>query len=59
MTAPPRCLTRTSLALGAEALAAADPDLARWLVEQGIDSLSLNPDAVVETWLYLANGAKT
>jgi pyruvate,water dikinase len=33
------------------------PDLARWLVEQGIDSLSLNPDAVVETWLYLANGA--
>ena len=34
------------------------PDLARWLVEQGIDSLSLNPDAVVETWLYLANGAK-
>jgi pyruvate,water dikinase len=34
------------------------PDLARWLVEQGIDSLSLNPDAVVETWLYLANGSK-
>ncbi len=30
------------------------PDLARWLVEQGIDSLSLNPDSVVETWLYLA-----
>jgi pyruvate,water dikinase len=29
------------------------PDLARWLVEQGIDSLSLNPDSVVETWLYL------
>ncbi|HEU4517125.1 MAG TPA: phosphoenolpyruvate synthase, partial [Steroidobacteraceae bacterium] len=35
------------------------PDFARWLVEQGIDSLSLNPDAVVETWLYLANGGKT
>jgi len=35
------------------------PDLARWLVDQGIDSLSLNPDTVVETWLYLANGAKT
>jgi pyruvate, water dikinase len=34
------------------------PDLAKWLVEQGIDSLSLNPDAVVETWLYLANGPK-
>jgi pyruvate,water dikinase len=32
------------------------PDLARWLVGQGIDSLSLNPDAVVETWLYLAHG---
>jgi len=34
------------------------PDLAKWLVEQGIDSLSLNPDTVVETWLYLANGTK-
>ncbi len=34
------------------------PDFARWLVDQGIDSLSLNPDTVVETWLYLANGAK-
>ncbi len=34
------------------------PDLARWLVDQGIDSLSLNPDTVVETWLYLANGSK-
>jgi pyruvate,water dikinase len=31
------------------------PDLARWLVEQGIESLSLNPDTVVETWLFLAN----
>src|SRR5690606_25863376 len=30
------------------------PDLARWLMEQGIDSVSLNPDTVVETWLYLA-----
>jgi len=29
------------------------PDLARWLVEQGIDSLSLNPDTVIETWLFL------
>ncbi len=30
------------------------PDLASWLVEQGIESLSLNPDTVIETWLYLA-----
>jgi pyruvate, water dikinase len=30
------------------------PDLANWLVEQGIDSMSLNPDSVVETWMYLA-----
>ena len=29
------------------------PDLALWLMEQGIDSVSLNPDTVVETWLYL------
>ena len=35
------------------------PDFARWLVDQGIDSLSLNPDTVVETWLYLANGGKS
>jgi len=34
------------------------PDLARWLVDQGIDSLSLNPDTVVETWLYLATGTR-
>ena len=34
------------------------PDLAKWLVDQGIDSLSLNPDTVVETWLFLANAAK-
>ncbi len=31
------------------------PDLAHWLVEQGIDSISLNPDTVVSTWLYLAD----
>jgi pyruvate, water dikinase len=30
------------------------PDFARWLVEQGIESLSLNPDTVVQTWLFLA-----
>jgi pyruvate, water dikinase len=32
------------------------PELARWLVEEGIDSLSLNPDTVVETWMFLAGG---
>ena len=30
------------------------PELARWLVAQGIESLSLNPDTVVETWMFLA-----
>ena len=30
------------------------PDLAKWLMEQGISSVSLNPDTVVETWLFLA-----
>jgi pyruvate,water dikinase len=30
------------------------PDLAQWLVDQGIESISLNPDTVVETWLALA-----
>ncbi len=30
------------------------PDLAAWLVEQGIQSMSLNPDSVIETWMYLA-----
>ncbi|MFO1324166.1 MAG: phosphoenolpyruvate synthase [Burkholderiales bacterium] len=30
------------------------PDLAQWLVDQGIESMSLNPDTVVETWLALA-----
>jgi pyruvate,water dikinase len=30
------------------------PDLAFWLMEQGINSVSLNPDSVIETWLYLA-----
>ena len=31
------------------------PDFARWLLEQGIESMSLNPDSVVETWLFLAS----
>jgi len=30
------------------------PDLAEWLMDQGIESMSLNPDTVVETWLKLA-----
>jgi pyruvate,water dikinase len=30
------------------------PELARWLQEQGIESMSLNPDTVVETWMFLA-----
>jgi pyruvate,water dikinase len=30
------------------------PDFARWLLEEGIDSVSLNPDSVVETWLFMA-----
>ena len=31
------------------------PDLAKWLLEQGIDSVSLNPDTVIETWLFMAD----
>lgn len=30
------------------------PDFAKWLVEEGIETISLNPDTVVETWMYLA-----
>jgi pyruvate,water dikinase len=30
------------------------PDLAKWLMESGIQSLSLNPDTVVDTWQALA-----
>jgi len=33
------------------------PDLAQWLVEQGIESISLNPDTVVSTWMMLAKGS--
>jgi pyruvate, water dikinase len=35
------------------------PDLALWLMEQGIDAISLNPDTVVETWLALGKHAAT
>ena len=37
------------------------PDFAKWLTEEGIETISLNPDTVVETWMYLAKelgGAK-
>ncbi|TCO39883.1 phosphoenolpyruvate synthase [Dokdonella fugitiva] len=30
------------------------PDLAEWLMDEGIESVSLNPDTVVDTWLKLA-----
>ncbi|WP_058554635.1 phosphoenolpyruvate synthase [Thiohalocapsa sp. ML1] len=32
-------------------------DFADWLVKQGIESVSLNPDTVIDTWLYLAERA--
>ena len=34
------------------------PDLAQWLVEQKIEAVSLTPDTVVETWLYLVEQGK-
>ena len=34
------------------------PDLAEWLLEQGITSISLNPDSVIETWLFMAEHFK-
>ena len=34
------------------------PDFARWLVDQGITSISLNPDTVVETWMELGGTEK-
>ncbi len=33
------------------------PDLALWLMEQGIDAISLNPDTVVSTWLFLGEAS--
>ncbi len=30
------------------------PDFARWLLDQGIETISLNPDSVLDTWLFLA-----
>ncbi len=34
------------------------PDLAEWLMSEGIESMSLNPDTVVETWLHLAKAGE-
>ena len=34
------------------------PDLAQWLIDQGIESISLNPDTVVEAWLNLCGPAR-
>jgi pyruvate,water dikinase len=34
------------------------PDLAEWLMDQGISSISLNPDTVVDTWTQLASHKK-
>ncbi|QDP01254.1 phosphoenolpyruvate synthase [Thalassotalea sp. PS06] len=33
------------------------PDFAAWLMDQGIDSVSLNPDSVLSTWMYLAENS--
>jgi pyruvate,water dikinase len=35
------------------------PDFAAWLVKEGIDSVSLNPDTVLATWLYIAENHKS
>jgi pyruvate,water dikinase len=34
------------------------PEFAKWLLDQGIESISLNPDTVLETWMYLAGSQK-
>lgn len=34
------------------------PDLAEWLMQEGISSVSLNPDTVIDTWLYMAQKTK-
>jgi pyruvate,water dikinase len=31
------------------------PDFAKWLMSEGIESMSLNPDTVIDTWTALAN----
>ena len=34
------------------------PDFAKWLLDEGIESISLNPDTVIDTWLYLAGAGE-
>jgi pyruvate,water dikinase len=34
------------------------PDFAKWLINEGIETISLNPDTVIDTWLYLAGKSK-
>ncbi|MBT8428904.1 MAG: phosphoenolpyruvate synthase [Gammaproteobacteria bacterium] len=34
------------------------PDLAKWLLERGISSISLHPDTVIDTWLYIAGESR-
>ncbi len=34
------------------------PDFAKWLMEEGVDSVSLNPDSMFETWFYLAENSQ-
>ena len=34
------------------------PDLAQWLIEQGIETLSLNPDSLISTWLHLGSAGR-
>ena len=52
-----RCLPQSKASTSASAARGLRiiPNFARWLVEQGIESISLNPDTVVETWLFLAD----
>ncbi|MBP9743059.1 MAG: phosphoenolpyruvate synthase [Burkholderiales bacterium] len=35
------------------------PDFAKWLIDEGIETISLNPDTVIDTWLYLAASIKS
>ena len=35
------------------------PDLAKWLLDRGISSISLNPDTVIDTWLYIAGESQS
>jgi pyruvate,water dikinase len=31
------------------------PDFAQWIVSEGVETISLNPDSVLDTWFYLAD----